>query len=116
MIPSRRGGPPGRPGLGSRGHGGGCPSSTRWTPPSGWCQAADRREPAEGAVAASRVVVLDPGGKGGGALVVAGEDLAVGPLGDQGAVEPFDLAVLPGTVRLDELLPGTDRGAHLAQG
>src|SRR3982751_814249 len=73
------------------------------TRPSGWCQAADRREAAECAVAASSVVVLDPRGKGGGALVVAGEDLAVGPFGGQRAVEPFDLAVLPRAVRLDEL-------------
>src|SRR3954454_6710115 len=86
------------------------------TRPSGWCQATDRGQPAECAVAASSVVVLDPGGKGGGALVVAGEDLAVGPLGDQGAVEPFDLAVLPGAVRLDELLPGPELGAHAGQG
>jgi hypothetical protein len=63
-------------------------------------------------VAASGVVVLDPGGKGGGAFVVAGEDLAVGPFGGQGAVEPFDLAVLPRAVRSDGLLPGPDRRAH----
>jgi hypothetical protein len=59
--------------------------------------------------------VLDPGGKGGGAFVVAGEDLAVGPLGGQGAVESFDLAVLPGAVRLDDRLPGSARGAHVAK-
>ena len=52
----------------------------------------------ECAVAAFSVVVLEPGGKGGGAVVVAGEDLPVGPFGGQGAVEPFDLAVLPWAV------------------
>src|SRR3954453_22881966 len=72
------------------------------TQPSGWRQAADRRLAAGGAVGASSVVVLDPRGKGGGAFVVVGEDLAVGPLGDQGAVEAFGLAVLPWAVRLDE--------------
>src|SRR3954469_11309830 len=71
--------------------------------------------PAECAVAASSVVVLDPGGKGGGALGVAGECLPVGPFGGQGAVEAFDLAVLPGAVRLDELLPGAQCGDDLAQ-
>src|SRR3954447_8515652 len=84
--------------------------STSCTRPSGWCQPADRRMPAECAVAASSVVVLDPGGKGGGALGVAGECLPVGPFGGQGAVEAFDLAVLPGAVRLDELLPGAQCG------
>jgi hypothetical protein len=44
-------------------------------------------------------------------MVVAGEDLPVGPLGGQGAVESFDLAVLPGAVRLDELVRGT-QGRH----
>ena len=57
-------------------------------------------------MAAFSVVVLEPGRKGSGALVVGGEDLAVGPLGGQGSVEPFDLAVLPGAVRADELLGG----------
>src|SRR3954447_12153858 len=89
---------------------------TSCTRPSGWCQAADRRESAEGAVEPPSVVVLDPGCKGGGALVVAGEGLPVGPLGGQRAVEAFDLAVLPGAVRLDELLPGVEGGDDLAQG
>src|SRR5918998_5509024 len=93
-----------------------CRVATRCTRPSGWCQAADRWPTAERAVAASSVVVLEPGGKGGGALVVAGERLPVGPLGDQGAVESFDLAVLPGAVRLDELLPRSERGAHALDG
>src|SRR3954462_4988544 len=88
------------------------PSCTR---PSGWCQAADRGVSSECAVAASSVVVLAPGSKGRGALIVVGEGLSVGPFGGQGAVEPFDPAVLPGAVRLDELLPGADRGAHVAQ-
>ena len=44
--------------------------------------------------------------KGSGAFVVAGEGLPVGPLGGQGAVESFDLAVLPGAVRSDERLGG----------
>ena len=62
----------------------------------------------ECAVASFSVVVLEPGCKGGGAFVVAGEDLPVGPLGGQGAVEALDLAVLPGAVGLDELLRGAE--------
>ncbi len=46
-------------------------------------------------MAALSVVVLDPWGQGGATLVVAGEDLSVGPLGRQGAVAAFDLAVPP---------------------
>ena len=46
-------------------------------------------------MASSSVVVLEPGGKGCGAVGVAGVDAPVGPFGGQGAVEPFDLAVLP---------------------
>lgn len=57
-------------------------------------------------MASFSVVVLDPGGKGGGACVVAGENLPVGPLGSQGAIEPLHLAVLPRTVRADEHLLG----------
>src|SRR4051794_8323301 len=56
-----------------------------------------------------QVVVVEPGGQEGGTVVVAGEDPGVGPLGTQGAAEAFDLAVGPGAVRADELLPGTDR-------
>jgi hypothetical protein len=78
--------------------------AARCTRPSGWCQLADRGKGAQCAVAASSVVVLDPGGKGSCAFVVPGEGLAVGPLGGQGAVEAFDLAVLPRAVRLGELL------------
>ena len=59
-------------------------------------------------MAAFSVVVLEPGRKGGCSLLVAGEDLPVGPLGLQGAVEAFDLAVLPGAVGLDELVLGTE--------
>jgi hypothetical protein len=42
------------------------------------------------------------------ALVVAEEDLPVGPLDLQGAVEPLDLAVLPGAVRSDGEVLGVD--------
>src|SRR5215210_3274793 len=87
----------------------------RCTRPTGWSQAADGWESAECAVASSSVVVLEPGRKGGGALVVAGEDLPVGPLGLQGPVQPLDLPVLPGAVGADELLPDAVGSAHLAQ-
>ena len=53
---------------------------------------------------ADSVVVLEPRCKGLCPFGVAGEGLAVGPLGGQGAVEALDLAVLPGAVGLDELL------------
>jgi hypothetical protein len=66
-------------------------------------------------VAPSSVVVLEPGCKRCGAVCVGEEDVPVGPFGLQGAVEAFDLAVLPGAVRLDELLPDPVRGADLAQ-
>src|SRR5690606_18899368 len=46
---------------------------------------------------------------------VAGEHLPVGPLGLQGPVESFDLAVLPGAVWLDEHLPGIQGRDHIAQ-
>jgi hypothetical protein len=65
---------------------------------------------AECAVAALSVVVLDPGGKGCGALSVAGEGVSVGPFGLQGAIETLDFAVLPRTVRFDEHLSGTELG------
>ena len=61
------------------------------------------------------VVELDPGGKGGGAFSVAGEDAAVGPFGGEGSVQSLDFAVLPGAVWLDELLPDAVRCADLAQ-
>ena len=35
--------------------------------------------------------------QGGGALVVVGEGVAVGPLGGQGAVEPLDLPFCQGS-------------------
>jgi len=41
------------------------------------------------------VVVLDPGRKGIGSGLVAGEGLPVGPLGCEGAVEVLDFSVLP---------------------
>jgi hypothetical protein len=67
-------------------------------------------------MASSSVVVLEPGGKGCGSLVVVGEGLPVGPFGGQGPVEPLDLAVLPGAVRFDEHLAGAEGGADLTQG
>src|SRR5262249_58031335 len=70
--------------------------------PSGWWQAADRREASEGAVASPSVVVVEPWDKRGGSFVVGGEDVPVCPFGLQGSVEPFDFAVLPGAVRPDE--------------
>lgn len=63
-------------------------------------------------MAAWSVVGVQPGCKSGGALGVGGEDVPVGPLGLQGAVEAFDLAVLPRAVRLDELLGGAVLGAY----
>ena len=51
-------------------------------------------------MAAASVVVVEPGCKRGGAFGVGGEDVPVGPLGLQGPVEAFDLAVLPWAVRL----------------
>jgi hypothetical protein len=45
---------------------------------------------------------MEPGFKRGVTFVIGREDAPVGPLDLQGAVEPFDLAVLPRTVRLDE--------------
>ena len=63
-------------------------------------------------MASSSVVVLDPGGKRCSAFGVAGEDLPVGPLGGKGPIETFDLAVLPGAVRLDEHLLGPEVGDH----
>ena len=68
-------------------------------------------------MAASSVVVLEPGCQGCGAFVVAGEGLAVGPFGEQGAVEAFGFPVLPGAVRLDEdLFDAASFSADLAQG
>ena len=65
-------------------------------------QTADRGLASESCVAAVSVVVVEPGCKGGGAFVVAGEDVAVGPFGLEGPVEALDLPVLPGTVRSDQ--------------
>jgi hypothetical protein len=53
-------------------------------------------------VATVVVVVLEPWSEGCGPVVVAREDVPVGPFGLQCSVEPFDLAVLPWAVRLDE--------------
>lgn len=50
------------------------------------------------------VVVVDEVWQSGCALVVAGEDLAVGPFGGEGAVESFDFAVLPWAVWSDEFV------------
>ena len=56
------------------------------------------------------VVVLEPGGKGCGGFGVAGPDLSIGPFGFQGAVEAFDLAVLPGAVGAGEDVVGAEVG------
>jgi hypothetical protein len=74
------------------------------TRPSGWCQSADGRVASEGAVASVIVVVVEPGCKGVGPVVVAGEHARVGPLDLEGPVEAFDFAVLPGAVRSDEFV------------
>ena len=60
-------------------------------------------------MASLSVVVLEPGRKSGSSLVVAGEDLPVGPFGLHGSVESLDLAVLPRAVRLDGDVLGADR-------
>jgi hypothetical protein len=68
-------------------------------------------------VAALSVVVLDPGRKGFGSGLVAGEDVSVRPFGLQGAVEALYFAVLPGAVGPDGLVFGTercDRGGYVA--
>src|SRR5690242_1284896 len=70
----------------------------------------------QGAVASSSVVVLEPGGKGGGALGVGGVDASVGPLAGKGAVQALHLPVLPRAVRLDEYLFNAEVGADLAKG
>lgn len=54
------------------------------------------------------VAVLEPECKGCCSTSVAGEGLPVGPLGREGPVRPFVLAVLPGAVGLEELLPGPE--------
>lgn len=61
--------------------------------PSGWCQSANLRVTAECAVAALSVVVLNPRGNGGGAVIVTRECLPIGPLGGQGAIEAFSLVM-----------------------
>lgn len=53
--------------------------------------------------------MLDPGRKGIGSGLVAGEGLPVGPLGCERPVEALDFPVLPGAVRLDELLLRAER-------
>jgi 3-beta hydroxysteroid dehydrogenase/isomerase family len=88
------------------------PPSCTWT--SGWLQSAGWREAAECAVTALSVVFLEPRCKGGRALGVGGEHLAVGPFGLQGAVEALYLAVLPRAVRFDEHLTGTEISADVA--
>lgn len=56
--------------------------------------------PTEGAVASFSVVVLQPGSKSRCTVGVAGEDLAVSPLGGQGRVEAlhFDTTSTDGGV------------------
>jgi hypothetical protein len=66
-------------------------------------------------MASLSVVVVDPGCKGCSLLGVTGEDLSVGPLGLQGAVEAFYLSVLPAAVRFDEHPADAQLGAHLVQ-
>lgn len=53
-------------------------------------------------MSALSVGVLEPGCRGVGALLVAGEHLPVGPFGWEGPVESFDLAVQPGAVGPDQ--------------
>ena len=61
------------------------------------------------------VVVLDPWCKCSCALLVAGDDLTIGPFGGEGAVESFDLSVLPRAVRTNELLNSAQRCADILQ-
>lgn len=65
---------------------------------------------------ASGVVVLDPWLQGGGAFVVAGEHVSVGPFGLQRPVESFDFAVLPWAVWTDPDVAGTEHRDHLGHG
>ena len=67
-------------------------------------------------MSASSVVVVEPVRQGLGPLGVAGVGAAVGPFGEQGAVEPLDLAVLPGAVRLDEPVLSAELGNRLLDG
>lgn len=60
-------------------------------------------------------VELDPCDKGCGSFRVADEDAAVVSFGGEGPVQSFNFAVLPGTVRLGELLPDAVRCADFAQ-
>jgi hypothetical protein len=70
---------------------------------------------ADGAVASPVVVVVDEVWQGCGSLIVAGEDLPVGPLVGEGSVEAFDLAVLPRAVRSDELVLDIAVGEELTE-
>lgn len=70
---------------------------------------------AECAVASSSVVVLEPRCKCCGAIRVRGVRTAVCPFGGESAIESFDFAVLPGTMRLDELLHNLVFGTHRAE-
>jgi hypothetical protein len=90
--------------LSSTGPPGGAP---RCTESGRWSHSADRCC-SDAGVDSLSVVVVQPGCKCGGAVVVAGEDTAVGPFGGEGAVETFDLAVGPGAVRFDEALLGAE--------
>jgi hypothetical protein len=67
-------------------------------------------------VSASSVVELQPGGKRGGTVGVAEEDLPVGPFDLQCAVEPLDFSVLPRAVRLDEPVLNAELGNRLLDG
>jgi hypothetical protein len=60
--------------------------------------------------------VLEPGRKGGCSVGDAGEDLAVGPFGQQGSVEALDVAVPPGAVGPDKYVLDAVGGAQLALG
>lgn len=64
----------------------------------------------------SLVVVLEPWCQSCGAFVVAGEHLAVGPFGLEGPVEALYLAVLPGAVRPDGEVLGSESANDLANG
>jgi len=67
-------------------------------------------------VSSSIVVVLEPGAKSGAAGGVGGEDLPISPFALEASVEPLDLPVLPGAVRLDQQVGGPDLGQQPRQG
>ena len=61
------------------------------------------------------VVVVEPWCQGCAALVVADEHLTVCPFGLQGPVEAFHFAVLPGTVRFDRDVFGSELFEHVPE-